>query len=81
MSHTPETAAAAVAVIRRHREEAGRLDQPFEVTVGGECASEDDVAAWADAGVDRIIVSPWRRSAEVLHAMEAFATRCIGGAA
>ena len=43
MTHTPESAAAAVAVIRAHREEAGRLDQPFEVTVGGECATEDDV--------------------------------------
>ena len=78
MSHTPETAAAAVAVIRGHRAEAGRLDQPFEVTVGGECASEDDVAAWADAGVDRLIVSPWRRSAEVLDAMAAFSARFIG---
>jgi probable F420-dependent oxidoreductase len=81
MSHTPDSAAAAVATIRGHRAEAGRLDQPFEVTVGGECATEDDAAAWADSGVDRLIVSPWRRSAEVLDAMGTFAQRFIGDAA
>jgi probable F420-dependent oxidoreductase len=81
MSHTPDSAAAAVAVLRAHRAEAGRLDQPFEVTVGGECASEDEVAAWADAGVGRLIVSPWRRSAEVLDAMAAFSARFIGARA
>ena len=54
-----------------------RLDLPFEVTVGGECATEDDVAVWEAAGVDRLIVSPWRRTAEALDAMAAFAARFI----
>jgi probable F420-dependent oxidoreductase len=81
MGNTPVSAAAAVAVINRHREEAGRMAQPFEVTTGGECANEDDVAAWADAGVDRLIVTPWRRSAEVIDSMAAFAERFIGPAA
>jgi alkanesulfonate monooxygenase SsuD/methylene tetrahydromethanopterin reductase-like flavin-dependent oxidoreductase (luciferase family) len=80
MTHTPDSAAAAVAVIRGHREEAGRLDRPFEVTVGGECASEDDVSTWDDAGVDRLIVSPWRRTAEVLDSMAAFSARFIAAA-
>ena len=69
-----------VTTIRTHREEAGRLDVPFEVTVGGECATVEDVSAWEAAGVDRLIVSPWRRSAEVLDAMEAFASSLITGA-
>ena len=56
---------------------AGRLGLPFEVTVGGECTSDDDVAAWEAAGVDRLIVSPWRRSAEVLDAMASFAARFV----
>lgn len=80
MGHTPESAAAMVTTIRTHREEAGRLDVPFEVTVGGECATVEDVSAWEAAGVDRLIVSPWRRSAEVLDAMEAFASSLITGA-
>ncbi len=80
MTHTPDTAADQVGVIRAHRQEAGRLDLPFEVTVGGECATEDDVVAWEAAGVDRLIVSPWRRSAEVLSAMASFAARFVGTA-
>ncbi len=56
----------------------GRLSAPFEVTVGGACASEDDVVAWEEAGVDRLIVTPWQRTAEVLGAMESFAERFLG---
>ena len=77
MTHTPETAAAQVALIGTERARAGRLGAPFEVTVGGECTTEDDVLAWEAAGVDRLIVSPWRRSAEVLNAMASFAARFI----
>ena len=66
MGHTPESAAAMVATLTAQREEAGRLDLPFEVAVGGACATEDDVSAWESAGVDRLIVSPWTRTAEVL---------------
>jgi probable F420-dependent oxidoreductase len=77
MGATPETAADAVAVLAAHRAEAGRQDAPFEVTVGGVCSNEDDVAAWEAAGVDRLIVSPWQRTAEVLDAMESFAERFI----
>jgi probable F420-dependent oxidoreductase len=81
MTHTPDSAAAQVAVFRGHQEEAGRPDGPFEVTVGGECTSESDGAAWEAAGVDRLIVSPWRRSAEALEAMQLFASRFIGDGA
>jgi probable F420-dependent oxidoreductase len=81
MGHTPESAAACVAELRAQREAAGRLDEPFEVTVGGECTDEDDVAAWEAAGVDRLIVSPWRRTAEVLDGMAGFAARLIGAGA
>jgi hypothetical protein len=35
------------------------------------------VAAWEAAGVDRLIVSPWQRTAEVLQSMESFAGRFI----
>jgi phosphoribosylformimino-5-aminoimidazole carboxamide ribonucleotide (ProFAR) isomerase len=81
MGATPDTAAAAVSVIGSHRKETGRQGVPFEVTVGGACTSEEDVAAWEAAGVDRLIVSPWQRTAEVLHAMESFAEHFIGARA
>ncbi len=77
MGHTPESAAASITTIRTHRADAGRLDVAFEVTVGGECATPEDVAAWEAAGVDRLIVTPWSRSAEVFDAMEAFSSNFI----
>ncbi len=77
MGATPESAAAVVATIRRHRHEAGRLETAFEITVGGACSTEDDLLSWEQAGVDRLIVTPWRRSAEVLDALESFARRFI----
>jgi probable F420-dependent oxidoreductase len=80
MAHTPESVGLSVATIRDHMEQAGRADAPFEVTVGGECASEEDSTAWQAAGVDRLIVSPWQRSKDALTAMEAFAGRFISGA-
>ena len=36
------------------------------MTVGATLASAADLAAFARAGVDRVIVSPWRRSREAL---------------
>ena len=80
MGHTPESAAACAAELRAQRDAAGRPDEPFEVTVGGECRSADDVAVWEAAGVDRLIVTPWRRTAEVLDAMAGFASDCIEAA-
>jgi probable F420-dependent oxidoreductase len=77
MSHTPDSAALLVARLEEHRAEAGRSNEPFEVTVGGACDTEDDVSAWEAAGVDRLIVSPWRRSAEALNAMSSFASRFV----
>ncbi len=77
MTEPPEVIADQVALLRAHREEAGRVDDPFEVTVAGACENEDDLAAWERAGVDRLIVTPWRRSAEAFDAMEAFAARFI----
>jgi probable F420-dependent oxidoreductase len=78
MTHTPDSAAARVATINGHREESDRQGDPFEVTVGGTCDNEDDVAAWASAGVDRLIVSPWDRSRDMRRGMETFAERFLG---
>ena len=77
MGHTPESAAATVATITTYRREAGRVNLPFEVTVGGECASAEHLTAWESANVDRLIVTPWQRSADVLDAMATFAGRFI----
>jgi probable F420-dependent oxidoreductase len=77
MAHTPESARNAVSQLRALRAAAGRAEMPFTVTVGGDVASPDDVAAYADAGVDRLIVSPWRRSREAIDGLRTFATALV----
>ncbi len=66
MEHTPDTAAAQVARLRKFAEEAGRDPAVVEATVMGTVESEADVDAYAAAGVDRLIFVPWRRSREAV---------------
>ena len=37
----------------------------------------EDIEAWERAGVDRLIVTPWKRSPEAIEAMRAFAERFL----
>lgn len=68
--------AAARAEIDAMRSEAGR-DGEFTVTVMGGPASAEDVENYRAAGVDRLVVSPWRRSAEAADGLKQFATAFI----
>jgi probable F420-dependent oxidoreductase len=75
MDHTLESVARPVTTLRRLRREAGRESTRFEVTVGGPVAGGDDLERWSDAGVDRLVVSPWRRSREALEGMRQLANQ------
>ena len=77
MFHTPDSAAAQVTELRRLEEVAGRADRPVKVTVVGSVSDDAEVEAWAGAGVDRLIVVPWRRSPEAVEAITAFAARFL----
>jgi hypothetical protein len=44
-----------------------------EVTLSVTPGSRDEVRRFADAGVDRLVVSPWRRSRECIPALRHFA--------
>jgi probable F420-dependent oxidoreductase len=73
--HSPETIAHTVAELRRLRAEHQRDDQPFEITAmtgWGQPFDADLVRAYADAGVDRLVVTPWARSSEAAGAIELF---------
>jgi probable F420-dependent oxidoreductase len=71
--NTPVTGlAAARAEIERMRRAAGR-DGEFTVTVMGAPAATADVDAYRHAGVDRLVVFPWRRSAEAADGLREFA--------
>jgi alkanesulfonate monooxygenase SsuD/methylene tetrahydromethanopterin reductase-like flavin-dependent oxidoreductase (luciferase family) len=77
MSHTPATAAAQIERLRGFITDAGRDPSEVEITVMGRVEGDDDVAAWAEVGVDRLIVVPWRRSSEAIEGMQAFAERHV----
>lgn len=82
MEQTPATVAPLVARLRAAEEAAGRTTPlevtaaPRQITVAGEAPTPDEIAAYEAAGVDRLIVSPWRRSAEALEGIERFAKEC-----
>jgi probable F420-dependent oxidoreductase len=74
MPHTVATAAGQIAEVRRLR---GARPGPFSITV---CTLDpelgpDDVARWADLGVDRLVVKPWARTRDALDGLRAFADR------
>jgi probable F420-dependent oxidoreductase len=73
-----EGASAQVARLRELRREAGREGPPVEVTLGGELRGPDDVKRWEDAGVDRLVVSPWRRSREAVEGLRRYADMVFG---
>ena len=78
MFHTPESAAAQVSRLRECEHVAGRAGRPVRVTVMGSVNTDDDVAAWTEAGVDRLIVVPWTRSPDAIESINTFAKRFVG---
>jgi probable F420-dependent oxidoreductase len=63
LRHTPESAGAQVAQLRRIREASGREKQPFTVTVGVPgTVGPADVERYRDAGVHRVCLRPWGRT-------------------
>src|SRR4051794_3536622 len=73
MGHTWESGPAQIAILRAALAEHGRADATFEVVLGGPVASRADVRRWEDAGVTRLIVSPWRRSPDAVDGLRRFA--------
>lgn len=77
MHHTPESVADVLGRLRSAADSLGRTTLP-EVTVAAEPGSEDTVDAWRATGVDRLLVTPWRRSRDALQGMTEFARRHLG---
>jgi probable F420-dependent oxidoreductase len=75
MAHTPASAAERIARLRAHAD--GRT-RTVEVTVlAAETPNGDDVERFAEAGVDRLVVVPWRRTSEALDGMRRFADEVL----
>jgi probable F420-dependent oxidoreductase len=79
MNHTLDQIPAAVERIAQLRADAGR-DGPFEVTAFCRDPSPDEVRRFEDAGVTRLLVRPWQRSAEAREGLRRFADRFLNPA-
>lgn len=78
ITHTLESVRRPVELLAKLREETGRAVLPFEVTLGGPVETRDDVVRWEEAGVHRLMVSPWARSSEAVEGMRRFADVMFG---
>jgi probable F420-dependent oxidoreductase len=81
VGHTPQSAASQIAKLRALLAERGRAADPFECTVshGGGALTRDDAARYGEAGVDRVVVLPWRRGREAEDALARLADAVIAG--
>ena len=73
MSHDFESGAAQVGRLRELLDAEGRDADAFQYCLGGPVESAADVERWAEIGVTRLIISPWRRSKEAIDGMRHFA--------
>ena len=82
MEQTPETIGPLVARLRAAEAAAGRERRlevtaaPRQITVVGDAPAAEEIAGFEAAGVDRLIVSPWRRTSEAIEGLERFAKEC-----
>ncbi|MGH2686100.1 MAG: LLM class F420-dependent oxidoreductase [Actinomycetota bacterium] len=72
MNHTLAQVPAAVRRLAELREEAGR-EGNVEVTLGGAVERPGDLDRYTEAGVDRVLVRPWRSSKEAVDGLHRFA--------
>jgi len=76
MNHTLDQLPPAIARLSELRAASGRPGG-IEITVGGEATSPQDLERYETAGVDRVIVRPWRSSREAPDAIRRFADEVL----
>lgn len=70
----PQTLESIAPRLERLRELRGDREGPFEITVHAyELSGPDEIAAWEELGVDRLVVRPWTRTREALDRLREFA--------
>jgi len=71
--HSLETVVEPIARLARFRAEIGEEDRPFEIIVGADISSRDDIKRWEDAGVTRLFARPWTGSREAVQGLRRYA--------
>jgi len=77
LKHTPGSCAAPIARLTELRTEYDRAKSSFEHVCLGRVESPDDARRFEDAGITRLIVTPWNRSEEGLDGIRRFADRFL----
>lgn len=72
LEHSAESVAEPIRRIRALRKGFETADAALCITVGSHRPDRDAIRRLEDAGVDRVIVSPWRRSPEAAAALREF---------
>jgi probable F420-dependent oxidoreductase len=78
LGHTHASVAAPLARLAALREREERAQEPFEITIGAELAGRADAERFAELGVDRILLAPWRRSREAVDGLRRAAELLLG---
>jgi len=73
MSHDFASGEKQIQRLRELLVDQNRDPDAFEYCLGAPVASVADVERWAEIGVTRLVVSPWRRSRAALEGIERFA--------
>ncbi len=73
LHHTLESVVEPIARLQKYRTEYGVQDRPFEIIVGGEVSSREDVERWEEVGVTRLFGRPWDRSREAVEGLGRYA--------
>jgi len=76
MNHSLEEMPGSIARIKELAADAGRTD-PIEFTFNGPVHTVADVERVAEAGITRVVHSPWTRSSEAIDGMRRFAEEVI----
>jgi hypothetical protein len=76
MNHTVEQIPERAAKLARLRAEAGR-GGVVEITLGAGGLEPDDLRAYADAGVSRALVKPFRSTKDALEGITRFAEEVL----
>jgi len=79
MNHRLDELAAPIARMAALRAAAGRRE-PVEVTFWGPVRDPSDLRRYADAGVHRVLVRPWRRGEDPLDGVRRFAAELLPSA-
>jgi alkanesulfonate monooxygenase SsuD/methylene tetrahydromethanopterin reductase-like flavin-dependent oxidoreductase (luciferase family) len=76
MNHTVEQLGPPLAKLRALCDDLGRAT-PVEVTLHGDVRRPEDVERYAEAGVTRVIVTPFARTSEAIDGLARFAEEVI----